>query len=68
VGGIEALALLADRLHLSGGLWSLATSLNGNFGSFGYLIIAVFVASWLISAAIYRLKGYDALDVASATD
>ena len=65
VGGIEALALLAGQLHLSGGLWSLATALNGDFGTFGYVIVAVFVASWVVSAAIYRLKGYDALDVAS---
>jgi len=68
VGGVEALALLADRLHLSGGLWSVATALNGDIGSFGYLIVAIFVLSWVVSAAIYRLKGYDALDVASAPD
>ncbi|HTT67332.1 MAG TPA: HoxN/HupN/NixA family nickel/cobalt transporter [Gemmatimonadales bacterium] len=64
VGGVEALALLADRLHLSGGLWSVAVALNGDIGSFGYLIVAVFVACWLVSAAIYRLKGYDALELA----
>ena len=62
VGGVEALALLADRLHLSGGLWSVATALNGDLGTFGYVIIAVFVGSWAVSGAIYRLKGYDALD------
>ena len=33
--------------------------LNGNFGSIGYLIITVFLASWLVSAIVYRFKGYD---------
>ena len=68
VGGIEALGLLAHRLHLVGGLWNVVATLNGDFGSFGYLIVAVFVVSWVISAAIYRLKGYDALDVVRAAD
>ena len=34
-----------------------------NFGSLGYLIIAVFAATWIIAAAIYRLKKYDTLEV-----
>jgi len=68
VGGVEALGLLASRLHLSGGLWDVVATLNADFSTFGYLIIAVFVASWVVSAAIYRLKGYDALDVADAGD
>ncbi|MFI5005764.1 MAG: HoxN/HupN/NixA family nickel/cobalt transporter, partial [Solirubrobacterales bacterium] len=68
VGGVEALGLLVNRLHLVGGLWDVVATLNADFGSFGYLIVAVFVVSWVISAAIYRLKGYDALDVARAAD
>ena len=63
IGGIEALGLIADRLGLDGPFWNAIAMLNGNFGSLGYLIIAVFVASWLISFAIYRWKGYDALEL-----
>jgi high-affinity nickel-transport protein len=63
VGGIEALGLVGDRLHATGGFWSGIAALNRNFGSIGYLIIAVFIGSWLLAAAIYRLKRYDALDV-----
>jgi high-affinity nickel-transport protein len=62
IGGIEALGLIADRLGLDGPFWDTITLLNGNFGSLGYLIIAVFVASWLISIVVYRWKGYDALE------
>ncbi|HVX39732.1 MAG TPA: HoxN/HupN/NixA family nickel/cobalt transporter [Gemmatimonadaceae bacterium] len=64
VGGIEALGLLASRLQLSGGFWDAIASLNGNFGNIGYLIVGVFVVSWVISVAVYRIKGYDALELA----
>jgi high-affinity nickel-transport protein len=63
VGGIEALGLVGDRLHATGGFWSGIAALNRNFGSIGYLIIAVFIGSWLLAAAIYRLKRYDALEI-----
>ena len=59
VGGIEALGLVAARWDLHGWLWSAVARLNGDFGSIGYLIIGVFVASWLGSAAVYKLKGFD---------
>jgi len=62
VGGIEALGLVGERLHATGGFWSAIAALNRNFGSIGYLIIAVFVASWLVAAAFYRLKKYDAIE------
>ncbi len=62
VGGIEALGLLADRLNLEGPLWSWIGSLNENFGSFGYLIIAIFIASWLVSIVIYRIGQFDSLE------
>jgi len=63
VGGIEALGLIGDQLGLSGGLWHLVGILSDNFGMIGYLIIAIFILSWLISILIYRLKGYDRLEV-----
>jgi high-affinity nickel-transport protein len=62
VGGIEALGLAADRLDLQGPFWTLIGRLNDNFGSLGYLIIAIFVVSWLVSVGIYRLRGFDRLD------
>ena len=65
VGGIEALALVADKLELDGWFWDGVAALNDNFGSLGFLIIAIFAASWLVSIAIYRLRGYDAIDPAT---
>ena len=37
--------------------------LNEEFGALGYLIIALFVVSWIVSVAIYRLNGYDRLEI-----
>jgi nickel/cobalt transporter (NiCoT) family protein len=64
IGGIEALGLLVDRMNLEGPFWSFIGALNDNFGSLGYLIIGIFVGSWLISIAIYRLGRFDRLEPA----
>jgi nickel/cobalt transporter (NiCoT) family protein len=66
VGGIEALALVADQLKLEGPFWSLIGALNENFGSLGYLIIAIFAGSWLVSIAVYRLWRFDLVEVAAS--
>ena len=63
IGGIEALGLIADQLGLEGTFWDLIGALNENWGALGYAIIGVFVASWLASLAIYRLRRYDEIDV-----
>jgi nickel/cobalt transporter (NiCoT) family protein len=64
IGGIEALGLVADQLKLQGPVWSFIGALNENFGSLGYLIIAIFAGSWLVSIAVYRIGGFDRLEVA----
>jgi nickel/cobalt transporter (NiCoT) family protein len=64
VGGIEALGLVGRRFGLRGWFWDAIATLNGNFGVIGYLIVAVFVASWGVSTIVYRLKRYDSLEVA----
>jgi high-affinity nickel-transport protein len=65
IGGIEALGLIANQLSLEGRFWDLVGALNDNFGSLGFLIIGIFVASWLISFAIYRLGRFDRLEIAA---
>ena len=62
IGGIEALGLLADRLNLEGPFWLYIGTLNDHFGSLGYLIIAIFVVSWLVSIAVYRLARFDRIE------
>ena len=63
VGGIEALGLLADQLHLSGRFWELIAKLNGNFGTLGFVIVGVFIFAWIGSVIIYRYKGYDQMEL-----
>ncbi len=65
IGSIEALGLIAGKLALHGAFWDFVAMLNGEFGALGYLIVALFVASWLVSYAIYRVKGYDQLELAA---
>lgn len=62
VGGIEALGLTGEQFGLTGTFWEAVGTLNNNFGVIGYLIIAVFVVSWIASAVIYRARGYDQLE------
>ena len=62
IGGIEALGLLADRLNLEGPFWLYIGTLNDHFGSLGYLIIAIFVVSWLVSITVYRLARFDRVE------
>jgi len=64
IGGVQALGLIADQFGLSGGLWGAVESLNDAFGALGFVIIGVFIASWLVSMLIYRLKGYDRIEIA----
>ncbi len=66
IGGIETLGLIGDQFELQGGFWDFIGSLNDNFGALGYAIIALFIVSWLVSFAIYRIKGYDRLEIDAA--
>jgi nickel/cobalt transporter (NiCoT) family protein len=68
VGGLEVLNLIGDQLGLTeaGGFWGAIGAINDNFGLLGYMIIVIFVLSWLISYAMYRIKRYDEIEVAPA--
>lgn len=63
IGGIEALGLIGRKLDLSGSFWEAIEGLNENLGAMGYLIVAIFLVSWLVSMLIYRIKGYDDIEV-----
>jgi high-affinity nickel-transport protein len=43
--------------------WAMIGSLNDNFGTIGFVIIGVFMASWIASLLIYRLNKYDEIEV-----
>jgi high-affinity nickel-transport protein len=62
LGGVEALGLVRDRWGLTGSFWDMISMLSDNFGTIGYVIIGLFIASWIVSAIVYRLRGYDRLE------
>ena len=67
VGGLEALSIIQGQFNLSGGIWDFVNFLSSgndgkNFGYIGVGIIAIFIASWLISALVYRINRYDELE------
>jgi high-affinity nickel-transport protein len=63
IGGIEALGLIGGKLGLEGKFWGLVGNLNDNLTNFGFVVVGIFVTSWLISGIVYRAKGYDRLPV-----
>ncbi len=64
IGGVQALNLIAGKFGLTGGMWDAVGELNDVFGALGFVIIGIFVACWLVSILVYRLKGYDRIETA----
>ena len=61
VGGLETLNLIGDQLGLTdgGGFWGAIGAINDNFGILGYIIIGIFLAAWIGSVIVYKVRGYD---------
>ena len=66
IGGIEGASLLADRLGLTGGLWSAARALGGQFNLIGFGVVGLFALCWTLSWVIYRWRRFDDLDIRAA--
>jgi nickel/cobalt transporter (NiCoT) family protein len=54
VGAIELLQVLATKLALHGIFWRLLDGLD--LGHIGYLVAALFVATWLLSATLWKTR------------
>ena len=59
IGGIELLGLIGEHWKAQGVLWDTVAALNDHFGLVGFLVIGVFVATWIASLLIYRWNRYD---------
>jgi high-affinity nickel-transport protein len=66
VGGVEALGLVGAHLQLHGWFWDGIARLNNNFGALGYVVVGLFVASWLVSVVIYKARRLDDTTIASS--
>jgi nickel/cobalt transporter (NiCoT) family protein len=53
IGGIELLAVLADELALTGGVWDVVAGID--LDAIGYLVVGLFVLTWAIAIAVWRL-------------
>lgn len=53
IGTIELTAVVAERFGLHGGVWDLATGVD--LGMVGYAVVALFVVTWLLAVAVWRL-------------
>lgn len=60
IGGIEALQIISTQLKLKGAFFSFIN--NVDFNKFGYIIIGIFVISWILSISVYKIKRYDYLE------
>ena len=66
VAAVETLGLVRERLDLNGWFWDRVGALNAHFGTLGYVIIALFLGTWLVALAVYRFRRYDDIDVVLA--
>jgi len=52
IGTVELLSILVDKLGLSGGVWDFVSNIDLN--SVGYMVVALFVITWVIALAVWR--------------
>ncbi len=60
IGGIELLQVISEAVGLHGGVWKVVGDLD--LSRIGFLIIGIFVVSWTISMALYRVRGLHRLE------
>ncbi|MEJ2380089.1 MAG: HoxN/HupN/NixA family nickel/cobalt transporter [Gammaproteobacteria bacterium] len=63
VAGIEGLGFLGAQLKFKGQVWDTLNGISNHWGITGVIIVSLFIASWLISTLVYRVKRYEELDI-----
>lgn len=58
IGLIELLAVFADKLSLTGGIWDWVSNLDLNY--VGYAIVGLFVVTWAIALAVWHFGDIEA--------
>ncbi|KAG0190244.1 hypothetical protein DFQ28_002281 [Apophysomyces sp. BC1034] len=59
---IEFFSLIGEQLHLENGWWQFWYTLSDSFEYIGIVIVGAFIVTWAVSAIVYRLLGYKALE------
>ena len=68
VGTVEVLSVIGGRMSVRGAFWDRVGDLSGNFGFLGFAIVGVFVGAWVLSTLVYRVRGYDRIEVSAALE
>ena len=68
IGGIEALGLIGSKLAMAGSFWNDIGMLNENFNTLGFVVIGLFLGSWMLSVAYYYANGLDGIETKLARD
>jgi high-affinity nickel-transport protein len=58
IGTVEILGLVAQETNLSGGVWDVLENFNINRA--GFIIVGVFVLTWIVALAVWRLGDIEA--------
>jgi len=58
IGTIELLQVTAAKLSLDGGFWSFLDNLD--FGHIGYVVVAMFIATWAFSVILWKARRIEA--------
>ena len=58
IGGLEVAQVLANQLNLSGGFWDYAIGFNINRA--GFIIVGIFVVTWVAALSIWRFGKVEA--------
>ena len=59
--------MIQDHFKLQVPFWVIVSRLN-NFNNIVFIIIGAFIAGWLISVLVYKLKKYGAVDEKAADE
>jgi nickel/cobalt transporter (NiCoT) family protein len=54
IGSIEVLQVLSEKFSLSGAFWTALDSLD--FGNIGYVVVALFIATWAFSVIVWKTR------------
>lgn len=60
IGGIEVAQVVSTETGATGGVFAFADDIP--FNTLGFYIIGIFMASWIVSAAVFKFRGIDRLD------
>ncbi len=57
IGTVEMIQVFSLELNPTGPFWSWIVRLD--FSKIGYIVVAIFVSTWVVSMAYYKLKGIE---------